>query len=99
MVNFKFSMGKAPFSPSTRLDRFHSSHIGAQHVRDRYRAVGLLVIFQDRHQGPADRQARAVEGMYELRLAALFPAKANAGTACLEVPEIGAGRDLPVGLL
>src|SRR6516162_2683528 len=40
------------------------SHIGLQRRGQRHRAVMALEVFEKRYQGPADRQAGAIEGMH-----------------------------------
>ena len=42
---------------------FKPAHIRPQHIRDNNGAVGLLVIFQHRHEGSPDRKSRAIECM------------------------------------
>src|SRR5216683_252094 len=46
------------------LDDLLPSHIGLQRRGDRHRAVVALEVLEDRDQGPADREAGAVEGMH-----------------------------------
>ena len=38
-----------------RLNTRNTTHIRLQYLRHRNTAIGLLVIFKNRHQGPADR--------------------------------------------
>src|ERR1700741_4036367 len=50
-------------------DALRAAHVAAQSGRDDYRAVALLVVLQDRDQGAADGEARAVQRMEMLGLA------------------------------
>src|SRR3546814_6965705 len=64
--------GRSGSPSSGTLDTLEAAQIRPQHVGQRHRAVRLLVVLQDRDQGPADRQPRAVQGVDELgRLLAL----------------------------
>src|SRR2546426_507551 len=62
-------------------------------------AVLLLEILEDRDEGSAHRQAGAVEGVDELRLRLGSGTVPDVGAAGLEILEVGAGGDLPEGLL
>ena len=56
-----------------RRDDLLPTHIGLQRRRDRHRAVVPLKVLQDRDQGPADREAGAVEGVHRQRCPSLPP--------------------------
>ena len=56
-----------------RLDFGRGAHVGEQGLRDRDRAVRLLVVFQDGDQGAADGQAASIEGVGEFGLPAVLP--------------------------
>ena len=64
-----------------------------------YTSIFLLIVLQDRHQGPAHRETRAIQGMYELRLAPRFTTEADAGAPGLEIAEVRTGRNFTISLL
>lgn len=47
-------------------------HIRPQRLGHQNTAVGLLVVFQNRHPSAADREATAIQRMHKLRLAFAF---------------------------
>ena len=61
--------------------------------------VRPLALLEDGHQGPARREARAVQGVDELGLGPARRAVADSRPPGLEVPKIAARGDLPVGVL
>ena len=46
------------------LKRFLASHVGPEDIRDRHGPVLQLVLLHDRHEGPACRDCRGVEGVH-----------------------------------
>lgn len=67
------------------------THIGLQRIRDQDGAVCLLVIFHHRDQSSPDGQARTVERVYQLRLAALRITPAGLHAPGLKVGTVAAG--------
>ncbi len=65
--------------------------IGLQRRRDGDAAVFLLVVLDHRHQGATHRQAGAIQGVQQLRLA--IDAHASLHAARLEVGAVGDGGD------
>ncbi len=53
------------FVEASSGDPFEAAHVGAKRLGHQNRAVGLLVVFQDRHQCAPDREAGAVQGVHE----------------------------------
>ncbi len=51
---------------------FRPAHVRPEHFGDDHAPVCLLIVLQDGHHGPADREARAVQGMHKLRFFAAF---------------------------
>ena len=78
-----------------------SAHIGPQGLGNEDRAVGLLVVFEDREPGAAHGQAAAVERVHKLGLGLRPPARpvADVGAPRLKGVEVGAGRDFAVEIL
>src|SRR3546814_15659706 len=64
------------------------AHIGQQRRRNIDAAVGLLVVFEDRHQRSPDREPRAVERMDELIALDVFTAEARVHAARLEIAAV-----------
>jgi hypothetical protein len=52
-----FDLSKQVFYQVLGSDLGQATHIGPQNFRHRHTAVGILVVFQHRHQRPAYRQA------------------------------------------
>src|ERR1700686_1210233 len=83
-------------SPSSgALDQLAAAHIRQQRIRNRDRAVLLLIVLHDGDQRTADRHAGAVEGVQIAHLTALFGAVARAHAAGLELAADRAGGNLP----
>src|SRR5690242_12084995 len=76
-----------------RQDRVHPD-VRLQHLGDVEAAVGPLVGLEDRRDDPGEGEARAVEGVDELRLRAGLGPVADRHPAGLVVPEVRAGADL-----
>src|SRR5450830_814962 len=66
-----------------RFQMRQAAHVRAQHCRDLYAAVGLLVVFQYCYQRAADCQAGAVQGVGQFWFAGGV-AEARLHAACLE---------------
>ena len=71
-----------------RLERFRDSDC----------AIGLLVVFQQRHIKPSQRRSRAVERV-AIAILAVLPLETEVHSAGLVVLEIRAARYLEVGIL
>src|SRR5882724_8422331 len=69
------------------------AHVRAQNVREQDGAIGLLIIFDDGYPGATDREARTVQRVDELALAARFWLEANSGTARLKGFAVRTGRN------
>mmetsp|Transcript_1075 Transcript_1075/g.1642 ORF Transcript_1075/g.1642 Transcript_1075/m.1642 type:complete len:501 (-) Transcript_1075:722-2224(-) len=73
-------------------------HVGAQHLRHRDAAIGVLVVLQHGHQRAAHGQAGAVQRVHQFVLAqGVLEARLHA--AGLEGAHVRAGADLAVGVL
>src|SRR5512143_580309 len=79
--------------PSSLVPRysFRSPHVRPQHFRDDHAPVFLLEILQDGHHGPADREARAVQGMHKPRFFTALRFVADIAAPRLEILKVGAG--------
>ena len=75
-------------------DALQAVQVGAQGGGDDDGAVGLLVVFDDRHPGAAHGQAAAVQGVQQFRLAGLAAPEAQVGAARLKGLKVRAGGDL-----
>src|SRR5689334_14370212 len=75
------------------------AHVRAQRLRDLDRAVGPLVVLEDRHDGASDGKARSVQRVHELGLLAFAAAEADRSAARLEVAVVRARGDLLVRVL
>src|SRR5262245_13303566 len=82
-----------------RANDLAAVHIGAKHVGDHDRSVGLLIVLEHRDQGSPDGEARAVERVNITQLAAAARAVARLHSARLEVAAHRAARDLAIGVL
>ena len=51
---------------NSRRQHRNAAHVRAQHFGYHHAAIGLLVVFQHRHQGAAHGQARTVQGVQQL---------------------------------
>src|SRR5882757_6112701 len=71
-----------------------NAHIRPQYFWNQDRAIGLLVVFDHRDPGTANRKAGSVQRMHEFALSAGFRLKSNAGSASLKRFAIGTGRNL-----
>src|SRR5262249_26690836 len=80
-------------------DDVEAAHVGTQRRRHLNGAVAALVILHHRDQCPADRNARPVEGVHELRALLAGATEARVHAPSLKVAEIGARRDLAIGVL
>src|SRR5690606_32341352 len=78
---------------------FGATHVRAQRLGHRDRAVGLLEVLHHRDQGAPDRRAGAIERMHGFGLAAVGVAPARLHPPGLEIPAVRARRDLAIGLL
>src|SRR6185312_21974 len=92
------------FSLGTAGDRGQPAHVGPQRLRDRHRAVLVLVVLQDRDQRAADREARAVQRVHEARaplptIRALLGPVTRIHAPQLVVAAVGAARDLAIAAL
>jgi hypothetical protein len=70
-----------------------------EHFRDSDRAILLLVGLKYGKQCSAHRQTRSIQSVYQLALLLTFRSETDGAATSLEIEKIGAGRDLPVGLL
>ena len=75
------------------------SHIRSEGFGDSYRAVGILVVFQNCSGGSAYCNARTVEGMNEAGFLAFFASKPDSRSARLEVLEVRARRNLNISVV
>ena len=64
------------------------THIGAQHLRDGDRPVGVLVVLQNGGHGAANGHTGSIEGMHQLGFVGLVPLEADGGAAGLVVLEV-----------
>ena len=67
----------------------HAAHIRLQRGRNINAAVGVLMVFQNRHQSTADCQARAVQSMYQT-VFTVFIFETRFHAASLEIFAVGA---------
>ena len=77
----------------------HPSHVRPQGLRYHHRPVLLLVVFENRHQRPADRQAGAVQRVDELGFARAADLELDVRAPRLERFGVAAGRNLAILLL
>src|SRR3954452_18187906 len=91
------SFGAQPSLLMHRLEDLEAVHVGAQRLRERDRAVGVLVGLQDRHDRARDRAERAVEGRD--RRGALGEPAADVEATGLELGAVGGGGELAVAAL
>jgi hypothetical protein len=82
-----------------RRDFLQTAHVRTQYFRNENRAIRLLIILQQCGHSTPDCQTGTVEGMHKFRLCLGVAAEADIRTTGLEVFEVGAGRDLPVGFV
>ena len=75
-----------------------SPHVGLQHFGNQHGPVRLLIVFEHRDERAPDRKTRAVERVQQFVLA-LRVLEPRLHPARLERPGVGAGRDLPIGIL
>src|SRR5215831_16517389 len=75
------------------------SHIGLQRPGQRHRTVMTLEVFEDRDQGPADRQTGAVQRVHGQSSLAAGGTIARLHTLRLEPAAIRAARNLAIGPL
>ena len=78
--------------------RVQAAYIGPQHLWNRHRSIGVLAVFQHRHQGAAHGQAGAIQGVHQL-VFALRVLKARLQAPRLETFAIGAAANFAVGVL
>src|SRR5690349_10974814 len=85
--------------PLSMLDHRQAAHMGPERRRDDDRAVGLLIVLEQRHQGAADGQRRAIERMHVA--CSLLARRPVAGLHApgVKIAEAGAARDLAMGPL
>ena len=83
---------------SARGDGFHTQ-IRHERRRHAHRAIGLLIVLQDRQPRAPHRQPRSVQRVNKLGLRLAVAFEANLRAARLERLAIRAGRNLAVGLL
>ena len=81
-----------------RGDSLEIIHIWPKVFGNDDRAVFLLIVFENGHNGSTDRKARAVQRMDKSRLSTLW-AIADIGPPGLIILEVAAGRDLAVFIL
>ena len=65
------AIGRQPSDPTANFsarDPLQPAHVRPQSLRDQHRAVGLLIILQNRQPGPAHGQPAAVEGVHKFVL-------------------------------
>src|SRR5690554_904313 len=74
-------------------DNINPPHVGYQRLRHTNAAIRLLIIFDNSYQCAPHSQARAVQSVHQLRLAALRIAEAGLHAAGLKVGAVGAGRN------
>src|SRR3954466_15582564 len=84
----RFSTPRVALMQLSRQDAF-GPHVWLQRFRDKYAAIGLLVILQNRQPRPANRQTTPVQGVDEFRLALAIRPVANACSARLERLKVG----------
>ena len=72
---------------------FHPMQIRTQDFRDEDTAISLLKIFQNGHKQASDRQAGAVQGMYELWFGLFLPLEPDLGPSRLVISEVAAGTN------
>ena len=81
-LTFNTSQWSGGLSGSAYL---HAAHVGPEHLRDDYRAVGLLVVLEDGDHRPRQGDAGTVERVRIVSFAASIAAKANIGPPRLVV--------------
>lgn len=67
-----------------RRDSLQAVEVRPQGLRDDDRAIGLLVVFENRQPSPANGQAAAIEGVQIFRLPALASPEPQVGAASLK---------------
>src|SRR4051812_28495669 len=73
--------------------------VGVQSLGNGDAAALVLVVLQQRHQGAAHGQARAIERVHEARALLAGRLGARIHSPCLEVAAVGARADLAVAVL
>src|SRR6185312_8761778 len=81
------------------LDLLHAAHIRHQHVRNANGAVRLLIVFHDRDQRAAHREAGTVQRVDEAFYLAILAAIARLHPPRLEVAAVGAGGNFAEAVL
>ena len=92
--------GSTAYNCLFRLDVFDAAHIGNEHIGNLDRAVGLLIILNNRSHGTANRKTRTVQRMHEtVALEVLGVLVLDVRATRLEVFAVRARRDLLVGIV
>jgi hypothetical protein len=79
---------------------FQAAHVGPERFWNQDRAVGLLIVFDNRHPCASHGQPAAVQGVNELELAlGTAGPVTDVRSPRLEGVEVRAGGDFPVKLL
>ena len=92
--------GSTAYNCLFRLDVFDAAHIGNEHIRNLDRAVGLLIILNDRSHGATNRKTGTVQRMHEtVAFEVLGVLVLDVRATRLEVFAVLAGRDLLVGIV
>jgi hypothetical protein len=73
------------------FDFTYSAHVRAEDFGHENGSVLLLEVLQNRHQGPADRQPRSIQGVDKLRSLFSLGAVTDIGPPRLEILEVAAG--------
>src|SRR5512135_1951819 len=76
-----------------------STHIRPEHFGDDDAPIRLLVLLQNRHDGPADRETRTVQRMHKLCFFAAFGLVTDVSASRLEVFEIRTRRNFSILVL
>ena len=68
----------------------HPSHIRFKGLRYGNVAIFLLIVFQDRHEGPSHREPGSIQSMSQFGPAGPFLFESNIGSPGLKVAEVAA---------
>src|SRR6266567_4770774 len=88
-----FSFLLLPFYPLQAVD------VRPQCLRDYYRPISLLIVFEQRQPQPSNREPRPIQRVREFRLRLFFAAKSDARPPRLKRFAVRTRRDLSIGVL